>query len=151
MQSERRNSNLRNRMMMLTDALQCYNWARDCRFAFNINKSLWVWMRGVNSITIIALHGTAALALSENGLSFSPKREENLQWLPNVFMNTRQGCTIALPKIPRGRSFPALQWFMNELLLNVGMPEHRTELAKHFDWETSRGIFIEEFLEEFLL
>lgn len=39
LKNERRNPNSRNRMMMLTDALQCYNWARDCRFfPFNINR-----------------------------------------------------------------------------------------------------------------
>lgn len=36
--SERRKPNSRNRMMMLTDALQCYNWTRECRSHLNVNK-----------------------------------------------------------------------------------------------------------------
>lgn len=104
--------------MMLPDALQCYNWARDSRvFRANINQIVYrtaeqtdddddAW-RSIQQSSSLGKLRTLSVSL--------PEREENLRWL-----------WVCLPKseVPRWR------WFSGT---HVGEERERAELMIH-EW-----------------
>lgn len=89
---------------------------------------------GMNGI--IAMHGTAAA--SSNILSSLGKHfhfllgEENLQWLPNVFMNNRQGCMISM----RLRRNHTREKFSETSMIHEWTADCRSKLCKNIltDW-----------------